>query len=133
MQSVLDEIAAERRRQVEAEGWTPQHDDEHKAGELADAAACYAATTRAFQCEQRAGREYEPFAVYRDLWPWDDEWWKPKTRRRDLIRAAALIVAEIQRLDRAQPNGQAQPAPAHRAGDRLQRDVGRHNNGEDNE
>ena len=31
---------------------------------------------------------------------WDSEWWKPKDRRRDLIRAGALIVAEIERLDR---------------------------------
>jgi hypothetical protein len=38
---------------------------------------------------------------YEDLWPWHDDWWKPKDRRRDLIRAAALIVAEIERLDRA--------------------------------
>lgn len=37
------------------------------------------------------------------MWPraWDLERWKPKDRRRDLIRAAALIVAEIERLDRA--------------------------------
>jgi hypothetical protein len=27
-------------------------------------------------------------------------WWKPKDRRRDLVRAAALIIAEIERLDR---------------------------------
>jgi len=32
---------------------------------------------------------------------WAREWWKPKDRRRDLIRAAALIVAEIERLDHA--------------------------------
>ena len=31
---------------------------------------------------------------------WSKDWWKPKDKRRDLIRAAALIVAEIERLDR---------------------------------
>lgn len=31
-------IAFERRRQVDAEGWTPEHDDEHGGGELVDAA-----------------------------------------------------------------------------------------------
>ena len=36
-------IAAERQRQVDVEGWTPAHDDEHDEGELAIAAACYAA------------------------------------------------------------------------------------------
>lgn len=35
------------------------------------------------------------------FWPWDKSWWKPKGARRDLIRAAALIVAEIERIDRA--------------------------------
>jgi hypothetical protein len=35
------------------------------------------------------------------VWPWSREWWQPKDRRRDLVRAGALIVAEIERLDRA--------------------------------
>lgn len=33
-------------------------------------------------------------------WPWSREWWKPKNPRRDLVKAGALIVAEIERLDR---------------------------------
>src|SRR5690606_39870520 len=36
------DVLAERRRQIEAEGWTPEHDDEHSTQELAFAAACYA-------------------------------------------------------------------------------------------
>lgn len=36
------DVQAERRRQVEAEGWTPEHDDEHSHGQIARAAACYA-------------------------------------------------------------------------------------------
>jgi hypothetical protein len=42
-------------------------------------------------------------------WPWDLKWWKPTTPRRDLVKAAALIVAEIERLDRAAlaPEGDA--------------------------
>jgi len=35
------DVLAERQRQVTAEGWTPEHDDSHKAGSLAAAAACY--------------------------------------------------------------------------------------------
>ena len=34
-------------------------------------------------------------------WPWEPRWWKPKNPRRDLVRAAALLIAEIERLDRA--------------------------------
>lgn len=99
---VIEEIAVERQRQVDTEGWVIEHDDEHTDGSLADVAACYAATTRTFKAEECVGRDYEVFTTYRDLWPssWDDQWWKPKERRRDLIRAAALIVAEIERIDR---------------------------------
>lgn len=36
-------------------------------------------------------------------WPWGSSWWKPKDPRRDLVRAGALILAEIERIDRASP------------------------------
>ena len=89
--SVIYEIAAERKRQLKAEGWTNDHDDaEHEDGGLAQAAGCYA-----LFCNRLEGDKAP------DLWPWDETDWKPRTRRRNLIRAAALIVAEIERLDRA--------------------------------
>ncbi|MGX9620470.1 ead/Ea22-like family protein [Klebsiella quasipneumoniae] len=84
-------VLAERKRQVAAEGWTPGHDDEYEHGELADAAGCYALSSELFDC---AGEPPRP-------WPWPDEWWKPTNRRRDLVKAGALILAEIERLDRA--------------------------------
>lgn len=88
-QAWLD-VQAERRRQIEAEGWTPEHDDEHNGGELADAAACYALSA--------AG--WSTYAA-RERWPWPLEWWKPSTARRDLVKACSLALAEIERLDRA--------------------------------
>ena len=91
--SVIDEIAAERKRQVEVEGWTVAHDDEHESGLMARAASCYASPH--FLKPLRIG---VPIG-----WPWARKWWKPKSRRRDLIRAAALIVAEIEKLDRLAP------------------------------
>lgn len=90
--SVIDEIAAERRRQIDAEGWTPERDNDYRRGELAGAAACYALTSIDHWARQQA---------IETLWPWRGGWWKPTTPRRDLIKAAALIVAEIERLDRA--------------------------------
>lgn len=97
--TVLGEIADERRRQVEAEGWTPEHDDEHNTGGMAQAAACYAMAARWWQ----AG--WHPTSLPDHIeWPWARKWWKPKAPRQDLIRAAALIVAEIERLDRAHPS-----------------------------
>lgn len=94
MSSTLTEIMRERVRQIEDEGWDEKHDDQHAEGELAAAAACYAAPFEII------GVERDPPARYFEAWPWDLEWWKPKERRRDLVRAAALIVAEIERLDR---------------------------------
>jgi hypothetical protein len=94
---VVREIKSERERQRNEEGWTPEHDDSHAKGEMARAAGCYALHAGQFG---HMSRETYPMAG-NISWPWSREWWKPKTPRRDLIRAAALIVAEIERLDRA--------------------------------
>lgn len=96
-QAWLD-VQAERKRQVEVEGWTPEHDDEHNGGELADAAACYALSA--------AG--WSTYAA-RERWPWPLEWWKPSTARRDLVKACSLALAEIERLDRAGISQNPQP------------------------
>ncbi|MBR9766470.1 MAG: hypothetical protein GYB53_23875 [Rhodobacteraceae bacterium] len=94
----IESIAAERKRQVEREGWTRGHDDAHERGEIAGAAACY------ILADLDVGRvdlRDRVRTIARDLWPWHSDWWKPKDRRRDLVRAGALIAAEIDRLDRA--------------------------------
>ena len=91
----IDDIKAERLRQMHQEGWSEQHDDQHTNGEMAQAAGCYALHAGLPEPAQvRPG--YAP-----QDWPWEAKWWKPKDRRRDLVRAGALIVAEIERLDRA--------------------------------
>jgi hypothetical protein len=48
---------------------------------------------------------YGKFSDVRSQWPggWDWSWFKPTTPRRDLVKAGALIVAEIERLDRTTP------------------------------
>lgn len=89
------DVLAERQRQISVEGWTPEHDDAHEEGSLACAAGCYAIHA-GLPDEARVPKGWAP-----QDWPWGAEWWKPKDRRRDLIRAGALIVAEIERLDRA--------------------------------
>ena len=108
--SVIDEIAAERLRQIEVEGFSPERDDVvHERGQLAKAAACYALRAGQFSEFQRGAHlsTLETEGVFRFApppyidWPWSGAWWKPKSRRSALIRAAALVVAEIERLDRA--------------------------------
>jgi hypothetical protein len=76
--------------QIEAEGWTVEHDDGHEGGEIAAAAGTYALVA--------SGRF---LAVAADFWPWDFQSWKPADPRRNLVKAGALILAEIERLDRA--------------------------------
>ena len=93
---VVKEIHKERQRQVEAKGWDTKHDDRHIDGQLAIAASCYADPDPEMTCATEDGTGVE----YPDRWAWDASDWKPKSRRRDLIRAGALIVAEIDRLDR---------------------------------
>ena len=93
-------IADERRRQIEVEGWTPKHDDVHGAGELVMAAVCYA--EQAVQRGWLAPDKYRKDSISRfSDWPWGKSWWKPKDPISDLAKAAALIAAEIDRLQRA--------------------------------
>jgi len=98
-------IAAERRRQVEAEGWTSEHDDGHAAGELAQAAAVYATPPRLRR--MRRGEWYEPprdpgfYVEVPKGWPFETDAYKPSDDRiRELVKAGALIAAEIDRLQR---------------------------------
>lgn len=95
----VTDIAAERQRQVDVEGWSEAHDDEHDGYQMARAAGCYAFHASREDDDGDAGM-FVSAAVHHG-WPWDRAWWKPKSRRTDLVRAGALIVAEIERLDRA--------------------------------
>lgn len=93
---IIEAIALERMEQITREGFSLAHDDEHTDGSLAAVAGCYAlaAAAQANEIELKKG-------VPR-MWPgsWDEDWWKPKDQKRNLIRAAALILAELQRLAR---------------------------------
>lgn len=90
------DVLAERQRQISEEGWTPEHDDKkHLPGELELAAASYLC----------ADEGSAPPAI----WPWDWSWWKPKDRRRNLVKAGALILAELERIDRAAAAAKEQP------------------------
>lgn len=86
MRSGVEMILAERRRQIEEEGWTAEHDSQHGHGELANAAAAYALHSTG------------DGLTAREIWPFDWEWWKPRAPIDDLVRAGALIAAEIDRI-----------------------------------
>lgn len=93
------DVLAERRRQVEVEGWTPEHDDEHDDGDIASAASAYAlASADALNGLSQGDDGYRTTPP--GMWPWARRWWKPGDPRRMLIKACALGLAEIERLDR---------------------------------
>ena len=86
-----EDIGKERLRQINGEGFSPESDDGYLNGELLRAAACYLLNLVAPKSPHR----------WPGLWPWPGLWWKPTNPRRDLVKAGALILAEIERLDRA--------------------------------
>lgn len=86
-------IADERRRQINVEGWTAEHDDEHTKGELIIASICYAIQPTLPDEIKKSGTP--------SIWPWEDAWWKPSEDPiRNLVKAGALLAAEIDRRQR---------------------------------
>lgn len=105
----LIDVMNERARQWDGEGFSHDHDDQVNAeGGLIGAAICYALEARGWRNEGDMSR----------LWPWDRGWWKPSggswreplKGRRDLVKAAALLLAEIERLDRLEAKGESHDA-----------------------
>lgn len=107
-------ICTERYRQLQAEGFDAAHDDAHGAGELSIAAACYAAAAN------DAVRGFTG-GIKPSRWPFEPESWKPgrfegglvaagggpnpaivPAAIGNLVKAGALIAAELDRLLRLQ-------------------------------
>ena len=126
MKTGIELITEERQRQIKTEGWTSEYDAQHKNFEISGAAACYIAKTISRHLENVSHTNQSPlaeFKVYdfgeynflvnsgdrgdrrirkagwRNGWPWDKKWWKPSDDPiKNLIKAGALIAAEIDRL-----------------------------------
>lgn len=98
--SVVQEIAAERQRQIEVEGFDSEHDDCHSESELSAGAAAYALRVWSSHLDPSPN-------VSSPFWPskFPIGMWKPGPARRMLVKAAAMLVAEIERLDRADAKG----------------------------
>ncbi len=97
------DVMEERQRQINQEFYSTENDDEYKQNELLRAAVCYAENVvrRGSVFDSNFGPDVYQEEEVPDLWPWDLDFWKPKNPRRDLVRAAALIIAEIERIDRS--------------------------------
>jgi hypothetical protein len=98
----IDVIAAERKRQVEVKGYTPEHDDEHDLGELALAAALYALPYDAKVGNESLLKQDDYIALHIALETGCDFYVDPEPDKlRRLAKAGALIAAEIDRVLRA--------------------------------
>ena len=102
--SGIEQIAAERKRQIQAEDWTPKHDDQHMNGELALVASCYA--------HNAAIQAWDPCFIGKHTplwWPktWSEDKWEPSPDPiRNLEKAGALMAREIDRLERLRDKGE---------------------------
>jgi hypothetical protein len=102
MKTGIELIAEERDRQISVEGFTAERDKDYTDNELAWAAATYALPSNA----------NTPKFKRVHLWPWAKVWWKPSPdeRVKELVKAGALIAAEIDRLQaipKQEPIGKA--------------------------
>lgn len=102
LSQAVKDVWLERDRQIHDEKFDLEHDDKQNMnGQLVKAAEAYIAHNN-LPAKERAR------VASWSMWPWDPSWWKPKDRRTDLVRAAALIIAEIERMDRASERAQQQ-------------------------
>ncbi|SEH89090.1 hypothetical protein [Paraburkholderia hospita] len=82
-------ILAERHRQITVEGFSPERDAQFVKFDLAFAGAAYAVSSTKGQ--------NHPRSMVPGTWPWEASWWKPSTPERNLEKAGALIIAELER------------------------------------
>jgi hypothetical protein len=98
MKTGIELIAEERARQISEEGWTAAHDQGHHRGELIHAAQSYT-----MQADAQVKYGKTPPCFIPRFWPWERAWWKPaQDPVRNLVKAGALIAAEIDRLQMLQ-------------------------------
>jgi len=101
MKTGIELISEERARQIVGEGYDQNHDSGYKKEELARAAICYALpnSIRNEFLFYRAGK-----IINEKLWPWQYAYWKPtpENRIKELAKAGALIVAQIDLINSKQ-------------------------------
>lgn len=111
---IVEDLAAERLRQINGEGYSLDHDDRYVMGELEMGAAAYAMAASFETPENRAhfitgwpdGTIHpltgEALPTAGQVWPFEGIYFRPTTPRRDLEKAGAMIIAAIGRMDRRQ-------------------------------
>jgi hypothetical protein len=83
-------IEMEREHQIER-GFDTKNDAVYTSNELIDAA----------EAHMSHGVQDDDYCLA--TWPWDYQFFKPTSRLENLVKAGALIAAEIDRLQHANP------------------------------
>ena len=88
----LSDVLDERIKQIEKFGFDAEHDDANLFFSMSNVGALYAL----YASSLNNG------TIFEAAWPsnWDISWWKPESQRTNLVKAAALILAEIEAIDR---------------------------------
>jgi hypothetical protein len=98
----IEIIAAERRRQIDVKGYTPEHDDVHELGELGLAAALYALPYDVFVGGEKLIKQDDFISLHIALETGCGFYVDPEPDKiKRLAKAGALIAAEIDRVNRA--------------------------------
>lgn len=92
----LRDVIAERLAQIEKHGFTLEHDLGHHPGDIAAGAGSYLSTA----IGQLYGKAFDPKEIDPE-WPWEREAWRPGDARANLIKAVAIALAVIDRIDAA--------------------------------
>lgn len=106
MKTGVELIAEERRRQVEKEGYTAEHDANHGIRDFTSAAKSYLSSASLSILSNKypkddSWHQYNEPCYRRHIrlgYPWGENSFKPTTPLRDLVKAGALIAAAIDRL-----------------------------------
>jgi len=111
-------VAAERRRQIQEEGFSAEHDKHHVSNALLYAALCYLDPVKKYVKVHEGGVFFggsmttavptinlpsgpegpgEYYILPRQFWPFEIEWWKPcpHNRVREIVKGLALGVAHL--------------------------------------
>ena len=100
-QRAFELVREERLRQINEEGYTSEHDSQYKNNQLAQAAASYALDEEVRDAiSDLCTPEMRYIGAPPVTWPFEHKYWKPSpdNRIKELVKAGALIVAEIERL-----------------------------------
>jgi hypothetical protein len=93
MRKVLDDIRMKRQRQIVIHSHPPEEDDRHADGSVGIGAIPYIQAAN----QQTLGLKDKELQTF---WPWPERFKPSADPRENLINAAALLVAEIERIDR---------------------------------